>query len=145
MIFLARFWPHILGGLAIVWLGLIFKGWHDDAQKLPQVEKEYEVYRAQQETAAKVRKEVSGEYQAELSELRAGRKPAPAVRLCPAPAPVPASGTSGGNHGSAAGAGPLPQVPGPDIGHRLYSDADRADELSAQLRACQSFVRKLQE
>lgn len=149
MTFLLRFWPYLLGAIAIIWLGLLVKGWHDDAQKLPVVQGQFDVYRTATETAAKVRKEVSGEYQSELSTLRAGqRQPAPAVRLCQSPVQAD-TGTPGGNHGASTtdrelsqGAGSGAQA-GPDIGRDLYQLADRADEVTAQLRACQSFVGKI--
>lgn len=133
-----------------MWLGLVVKGWHDDSEKLDEVEQEYAVYRTGIETAAKVRKEVSDGFQSEIATLRANQRPAPTVRLCQSPGSVPASGPAGGNNGSSPSGWQLPKADerdhqeGPDIGTDLFGLADRADELSAQLRACQSFVGKLQ-
>ena len=151
MTFLLRYWPYLLGAVIAIWLGLMVKGWHDDAQKLPVVERQFDVYRTATETAAKVRKEVSGEYQDELSTLRNQRPPAPAVRLG-SNSPVQASsGAAGGDHGPSTADGQLSQgagsgaQAGPDIGSALFAIADRADEVSAQLRACQSFIGKITE
>lgn len=150
MSLLLRLLPYIIGAVVLGGIGIVVKGWHDDAQKLPQVQQEFAVYRTGQETAARVRKEVSGEYQGEIATLRAGqRQPAPAVRLCQQAPAVPASGTTGGSHGAGATGGQLPEgtgtgaVQGRDIGAELFRLADRADELTAQLRACQSFVGKV--
>lgn len=140
-----RLLPYAIGGVVVIWLFLVVKGWHDDAQKLPQVQQEYAVYREGVETARKVRKEVSDEYEGELTGLRAARDAAPArtVRLCPSASVPSTPGTTGIDHGPASGTGVLPQEPGPDIGPRLYGKSDEADEVSARLRACQAFVRKI--
>lgn len=79
-------------------------------------------------------------FQNELKDLRdyVSTRPARVVRVCKVPdhpaSPAPARGDGEGT----APAGILPQalgpVAGPDIGPDLYGDADRCDELSAQVR-----------
>jgi len=136
-----------LAAASVLWLLLVVKGWHDDAQKLPQVTQDFAVYRTAIEAGVKVRKEVSDGYEGELSALRASRDaagPARVVRLCQPPTDVPAAPRgSGVDSGASPGAGPLPQVAGPDIGPKLYASADEADEVSAKLRACQSYAEKI--
>lgn len=88
--------------------------------------------------------ETQARYQTELEGLRAGRAAgARVIRMCDAPRSVPAAGgTTGQPDGAPASAGSVPQEPGRDIGPALYREADRADELSAQLRALQDWVRR---
>jgi hypothetical protein len=149
-----RFLPWILGAVAALGVLSVVNGWRKDAAKLPEVEQQFAVYRTGIETAARVRNEVSNEFQTELEGLRATarRQPAPAVRLCPsAPAGVSADRSAGRGDGTGAAGGQLPagtgpdprEGAGPDIGRDLYQLADHADELTAQLRACQSYVGKL--
>jgi len=134
----------------LLWLLLAVKGWHDDAVKLPQVQQDFAVYKTAVEEGAKVRKEVSDGFENEKAGLQAridAAGPARAVRLCAPASPSVVPGATGGpvrDPGPATGAGVLPQEPGPDIGQRLYGDADKADVLSAQLRACQAYAAKVQ-
>lgn len=88
--------------------------------------------------------ETQTRYQTELDGLRAGRTAgARVIRVCDAPRPVPASGSAAGQpDGSPAGAGSVQAEPGRDLGPALYGEADRADELSAQLRALQDWIRR---
>lgn len=89
-------------------------------------------------------------YQSELSLLRERVRaaPTPVVRLCPQPAPGPASHdapaaaaglvptpAAPGVVSGTTGTNPADPVPGPDIGPDLAALMDRADQLSAQLRA----------
>jgi hypothetical protein len=134
---------------SLIWLFLVVKSWHDDAQQLPQVQKDFAVYKTAIETGATVRKEVSDGYEGEISKLKADRDaagPARVVRLC-SPSPVVPSAPRGtsGDPDATPGAGALPQVAGPDVGQRLYADADEADEMSAKLRACQAYARKVMD
>jgi hypothetical protein len=151
---LLRFLPWILGGALALGLLVMINGWRKDAARLPVVRQEFAVYRTGVETAQRVREEVSNGYQAELETLRAaaGKRPAPAVRLCAPAAPsVPADRAAGRGDGAGAAGGQLPggnaagdsAGAGPDIGRELFALADRADTLAAQLRACQSFVDKV--
>jgi hypothetical protein len=152
---LLRFLPWILGGALALGLLLTINGWRKDAAQLPVVRQQFAVYQTDVETARRTRAEVSNEYQGELERLRAdaGKRPAPPVRLCQQPPAqvMPAAGTAGGRDGPGTTGGQLPggtgpsvaEGPGPDIGAELFALADRADRLSAQLRACQSFVDKV--
>jgi len=92
-------------------------------------------------------KEASDGYEKELSDLKLGAAPAPIVRLCvystsgsgalPTKTPSP-TGTSG----SPTVGGVLPTNAQPaDIGGQLFALADRADQLSAQVRALQEICR----
>lgn len=83
-------------------------------------------------------------YLAELERLRAGRAGgARVVRVCNDAAAGAASGRPAGeSDGAAAAAGGVPPQARPDLGPSLYAEADRADELSAQLRALQDWVRR---
>lgn len=88
--------------------------------------------------------ETQTRYQTELDGLRADRaRGARVIRVCDAPRPVPASGAAAGqSDGAPASPGQLPAEPGRDLGPALYAEADRADELSAQLRALQDWIRR---
>jgi hypothetical protein len=93
----------------------------------------------------KVIQEASDGYQKELAALAASRTAAAsrAVRLCVEPprsaVPVPPAGS--GLDGPAPAPGGDAAAAGPDIGPRLYGLADRCDELAAQVRGLQVFVR----
>lgn len=91
----------------------------------------------------------SNDYQKELANIRIAnsRERTPVVRLCKQPTvskprPLPPAGS--GPHDSPASAGPLPPATevqvGPDIGPGLFADADRSDELSAQVRGLQAYA-----
>jgi hypothetical protein len=141
-----------LGAAVIVLLVLLFAGitvahWKNEAAKVPALKQEIAGYvdqikqiRADVESA----NAASAGYQAELARLRAARPvgPAPVVRVCRDAATVPAGGAAQPrpDEGSSPG-GLLPQEPGPDIGPALYSDADLADELSAQIRGLHQYIR----
>lgn len=147
-----------LGGAVVVlgaltWLGFIVNGWRTDAAQVPVLNERIGAIAAQVELE---RKQFTGAqaaskgYQDELATLRAARATAPVrvVRLCrnvpadPKPGPVPAA--ERGPAAGAAAAGVLPQAPGPiagpDIGPELYRDADRCDDLAAQVRGLQDFA-----
>ncbi len=148
-VWVLRFLPWVAGGIAAAWLFVVVNGWRKDSIELPKVQQQYAVYREGVETAQRVREEVSSGFQAEIAALRANQRPAPVVRLCqPAPV-VPSDRTPSGSDGSGAAPGQLPPgtaadaVPGRDIGSELFRIADRADELTAQLRACQAFVERV--
>jgi hypothetical protein len=137
----------------LVWLGLIVKGWKDDATRLPLVEQERDQViadLAHYKTDLRSAQEASNGYQTELATLRtvAARAPDSPVRLCPrARVPerreIPAAGT--GSPAAAASTGdvpPQPELPRErDIGPGLFDLADRADELSAQVRGLQEYAR----
>lgn len=130
----------IAAGVALAALGALFykvNGWREDSKQLADVQQKL-VETQQQILAAQ---QASKGFQDELSNLRANRAPGRAVRLCDAPVrqALPATGPDG----PAAGAGEFPQEPGADIGPRLYSDADRADEIVAQCRGLQEWARSV--
>lgn len=134
---------------AIVWLGLIVNGWRNDAAQVPVLEDRIRTATAQIEQerqAVKDAQKASEGYQNELATLRSARSAAPAraVRLCNVPASPAAGevpGPESGPDGSASGSGGVPPRAGPDIGPRLYASADRADDLSAQVRGLQEYAR----
>lgn len=84
-------------------------------------------------------KDAEDQYHDELTKnLQPVAVPEPVVRLCVSPRPksLPQASTHPSGPPSAPTAtGPLPPVAGPDIGPKLYAEADRADKIAAQLRA----------
>lgn len=143
-----------LGALAIVACGLLW--WHHSAYEagLAEVRGKNAVEALAAARVAAAREaaltrqindaEVS--HAQELASLQAQRDAIPArvVRVylpAAAGARVPSnSGDACGPAGGPAADGILPQAPGlgPDVGPALYSDADRCDGLSAQVRALQA-------
>tara|TARA_R110000868_G_scaffold332979_1_gene593892 strand:+ start:205 stop:642 length:438 start_codon:yes stop_codon:yes gene_type:complete len=112
--------------------------WRSEAQRLPAVEMRLAATLAAQETARRIRAEVTQNYAQELDRLR--NKPARVIRVCDAPG-VPATGAApGGTDAPGAPGGELQAETGRDIGPALYAEAARADTLAAQLRALQSWV-----
>lgn len=92
--------------------------------------------------------DASNAYQREIADLRIAPVDVPVVRLCRHTITVPAAGNSArrsdataAGPGSDAGAPPADPAPGPDIGPDLMRLALRCDEISAQLRALQSWAR----
>lgn len=143
----------------IAWIILVLKSWHDDSAALPGVRQELSqsIQRNEQlrkDNAAEVNRAwtIADKYRVELAELKRVRAALPArvVRLCiESAAGVPAgsggAAAPGGDDGSTAGAGLLPQTPraGPDIGPDLYALIDQADEFVPAFRALQDYVRTL--
>jgi hypothetical protein len=118
--------------------GFVVNKWRSDAGKLPEIEMRLAATLAAQETARRIRAEVTQNYAEEMDRLR--NKPARVIRVCDAPG-VPATGAApGGTDDSRAEGGELQGETGRDIGPALYVEADRADALAAQLRALQSWV-----
>lgn len=117
--------------------------WRSDAQKLPQVEMQLAATLAAQETARRIRAEVTQDYAAEIERLRTAAARGPRViRVCDAPS-VPGPGDApGGTDDPGAEGGQLPSSAGRDIGPALYAEAERADALAAQLRALQAWAKK---
>jgi hypothetical protein len=136
---------------AVIWLGFIVKGWKDDAALLAlrTAERDQAYADLEQRSAdfAEVQ-EASHAYQTELADLRTAHalERVPVVRLCkPAPQAQPRlSPTVPGPDAASPAPGILPSAPelqaGPDIGPGLFADADRADELSAQVRGLQQYA-----
>jgi hypothetical protein len=124
--------------------GFVVNGWRKAADKLPQVEMRLAATLAAQETARKIREEVTKDYANEIERLRVAAARGPRViRVCDAPS-VPATGTaSGGTDDPGTSGGEFPQTAGRDIGPALYAEAERADALAAQLRALQAWAKKI--
>lgn len=100
-------------------------------------------------TAWREAQEASRDYQTELADLRVAttRERLPVVRLCREPAkaehrPLPAAGPGLDDAGAAARDVPPADAlpPGRDLGPELFALADRADELSAQVRGLQAYA-----
>ena len=131
--------------IVVIALGGLVLHWKNQAAKVPGLRQEIKDYAAQIEQFkldVAASNAASAGYQAELDRLRNARTvgPTPVVRVCK-PAKVPAGGsTQPGSDGAGSAGGVLPLEPGPDIGPPLYSDADRADELSAQVRGLQTYI-----
>lgn len=102
-----------------------------------------------------IEKEISDDHNAETAQLRKERDddrrradaagglriPAPAAAACPAGSAVAgteAASAGGRDEPASASTVRLPE----QIENDLWAIADDADEVSAQLRACQSFVRR---
>ena len=147
-----------LAAAAMLGLGLIVKNWHDEAARVPVLEAEIAQAKVTVETERRLKTEAdaaSRGYQDELEKLRAARAAAPVrtVRLCINPA-VPAHGEGAaaqpGSDGAAAPGGEFSEGTGsntgqgPDIGPDLAALADRADQLSAQVRGLQDYINRIQ-
>ena len=137
----------VLAGLLA--LGLVVNHWRTEARRVPELKQQVAVAQAEtirERQNATIANEASNGYQAELSRLRnrpAG--PARVVRLCNNPAtPVPVSDAAGGPDATGPAGGVVSGGAGPDLGPRLYSEADRADALAAQLRGLQDWIRRQQ-
>jgi len=139
-------------------IGLIVKGWKDDAEKVPLLKDQLERSAWALERRIQSEKDVqaaSEGYQNELKDLKAARASIPTrvVRLCvlsDGPGPGAADAAEPGPDGAATGTGVVSEgagsnhQPGPDIGGRLYELADRADELAAQVRGLQDYINRQQ-
>lgn len=145
-----RQWLQIGAAIAVlvvlVWVGLAVVHWKNEAAKVPGLKQEIATYEQQIEDIQadiSAANKASAGFQAELERLRNARPvgPTPVVRVCRDAPAVPASGAAKPrpDEGAAPG-GLLPQEPGPDIGPALYSDADLADELSAQIRGLHAYI-----
>jgi type II secretory pathway pseudopilin PulG len=132
----------VAAGAAILVVTTVL-GWRTDAKKLPQIEMQLAATLAAQETARRIRTEVTQGYANELERLRTAAARGPRViRVCDSTS-VPATGAApGGTDDTGTSGGELPQTTGRDIGPPLYSEADRADALAAQLRSLQDWVKK---
>lgn len=151
-LWLIRYLPHIAlaaaFGLGTIWV--VHQRARADAAEARAEAAEAAAAQAQAaleraaEDARIARKATEG-YLNEIDRLRV-RQPARAVRVCPQPAPrvseVP--GAPGGTDAPSAPGGELPAGTGQDIGPRLYSEADRADELAARLRALQEWLKAVE-
>lgn len=142
---------YVAACVALAGLGLWIVSLKDKADRvdaaearMAQLAADYAQRLRQLESERNAAQEASDSYAEELIALRAARAPARVVRVCPdTRAHVPAApGPAAGADAPPTPGGALPPVPGPDIGQRLYSDAERADELSAQLRALQGWIRE---
>lgn len=136
-------------GYALLATALVGGWWYvghlqDRAEAATRLEVAYSALVAVTRERERNAAETQTRYQAELDGLRAGRAAgARPIRVCDAPRPVPATGAAAGqSDGAAAPAGDVPAEPGRDLGPALYAEADRADELSAQIRALQDWIRR---
>lgn len=151
-LFFGKYWPHLIGAALLTALLIVVNNWREDSKKLDSVQQEYKLYRERVETAAETKKEVLDGFQNELASIRGAisKQPAPVVRMC-YPASVPDNRPTVGDHGATTATGIVSErddmhlEAGPDLGPSLYGISDRADILSAQLRACQGYILKLQE
>ena len=91
----------------------------------------------QDRTNRSVSRETVNSYRAEIERLR--NKPARVVRLCRNDGLPVAVSTPRIDDSSTPG-GELQEGPGRDLGPSLYSEADRADALAAQLRALHEWM-----
>jgi hypothetical protein len=152
-------WPRVVAGLlgvaAVVAVFVIVSGWKSKADDWPALNAELnqahaDLVQARQDFVDV--QEVSNGYQQELEDLRvaAARERIPVVRVCRVPADPESRRLSPAERGpdeTGAGAGQLPQAAegdpraGRDIGAELFAEADRADELAAQARWLQEYVR----
>ena len=145
-LWLLRYVPYAIGAALLVWGLWTVNGWREDAQELPKVRTDFVRYQAEAQRQFKVAYTASKGYQDELQTLRANASPVRTVRLCVSPAVPAARRPAGGHHEPTAPARVLPPVAGEDsrqgadIGPDLAQLAARADELSAQLRACQHLL-----
>ena len=139
----ARLIGYLIAAGAAVLVVTTVLGWREDAKKLPQIEMQLAATLAAQETARRIRTEVTQDYANELERLRTAAARGPRIiRVCDAPS-VPAAGAApSGTDDPAPEGGQLQGETGRDIGPALYAEADRADALAAQLRALQDWVKK---
>jgi hypothetical protein len=145
-----------IGGLVVfALLGVlvyVVLGWKEKADDWPLLKAELDeayLYLEQYEKDIRQVQEASRGYQEELAMVRsaAARERVPVVRLCRSaaaapklPAPVAGPDATAPAPGGVPPEARLPSEPGQDIGPELYADADRADELSAQVRGLQEYA-----
>lgn len=150
-------WVRLAAGVvvlgALIWLGVIVNSWHEASLRLAVVELERDQALADlslRDTQYLEAQEASNGYQSELQALRvtASRARVPIARLCPRPAAADRRSISSAGTGSDAAPAAAGGVPtedevrrGRDIGPELFELADRADELSAQVRGLQAYAR----
>lgn len=127
------------GAVAVGASLLLVNHWRTEAARVPQLEREFADYKREVEEAERIQRRVSRDYQKELADLRARKPVTPVVRLCLPPS-VPEGDDAGGRSDPGSASGVLPPQVGGDIGGGLAALADRADEVSAQLRACQGLL-----
>lgn len=133
---------------ALAWVVL---GWKRKADELPLVQAqlaEAVMFLDQYEKDIRTVLEASHGYQEELAALRTAAiaERLPVVRVCkpagkakqPVSAPVSRPDAAGPASGVLPPAAEVQA--GPDIGPGLFADADRADELSAQVRGLQAYA-----
>lgn len=147
-----------LAAAALLGIGLVVKNWKDEAARVPVLEQQIAQANTTIETERRLKTEAdaaSKGYQDELENLRAARAAAPVrvVRLCVNPTvPADSGGAAAqpGPDGATAPGGELSEGTGsntgqgPDIGTDLAALADRADQLSAQIRGLQDYVNRIQ-
>ena len=136
----------------LLWLGLIVKGWKEDAALVPVLNERIAQVNATIDEERRLKREAdeaSKGYQNELEALKTVRANTPTrvVRLCVLSGPPGEAGGAAaepGPDGAASGTGVLSERAGSDIGGRLYGLADRADELAAQVRGLQDYINRMQ-
>ncbi len=137
----------------VLWLGIVVNGWRKDSLALEDAQAERDqaiadlLLRTEQFRDVQ---EASNVYQRELADLRiaAVRERIPVVRLCRAvPKAAAVAPAERGPDEASPGAGPLPQAgeANRDIGPELFDLLDEADEVAAQLRALQNYIKATHE
>lgn len=135
----------IAAGIFSLIMGAALYYYKNEAEKIPALEqsiKDRDATIAQERENTRIANEASKSRKAEVDRLRALPPSVRTVRVfVPTSSPgvlVPSS--TPGPDGACPTGGELPTGAGFDIGPSLYSEARRADELAAQLRALQKWV-----
>ena len=148
----SNIWVRLIGAAVVAgafWFAIhTVNGWHEDANKLPQVQGKLDAVLKSSAEQYKHDKETISAYRKNIEDLRdaANAEPAPVVRMCKrAPVSAAANPASGVDGAAAASGGVAPtnagdDQAGPDIGPDLIAEALRCDTISEQLRALQAWV-----
>ena len=142
---LARLGLVAVGLLAATIFGFRIHSWKADSDQLKAARQEIQSMRERYAVELKAAQEASYAYQTELDQIRqhpvASKRP---VRLCRQSSnPKPFQPTTPAVDESPAPSGVVPETAGPDIGPDLYALARQCDEVSAELRALQTWVRQI--
>lgn len=143
---LARIGLAAIGILFAAWFGSVIHGWKTDAAQLRVARSEIKALQEQHALRLKAAEETAYGYQMELEKIRKlpASVPRRVVRMCQSPPeamrtdPAPAS-----TDDSTPASGLVPATPGPDIGSDLYDFAQRCEEVGAELRSLQNWVRQI--
>lgn len=139
--FILRFAPYLIG-FALLVGGVGYYG--HTRYNAGQASVRAEIVKAlasQAERNAIISKTAVQGYKDEIDSLRSPPSvPSRPVRLCSRQSGLPDTSPAPGTDVPATASGELQGGIGPDIGPRLYSEAERADSLAAQLRALQNWV-----
>lgn len=142
---LARIGLAAIGFGIAAWFGFQVGTWRANSHQLKAAKAQIESIQAEHAIELKAAQDAAYDYQKELDRIRrTPASPRPVVRMCNVP-PKPAAEepTPAPTDGATTPREVVPEPARPDIGPDLYALAQRCDEVSAELRALQSWVNQV--